>query len=247
APGAVGLTLSADETRDVTAGPAAQAGAETEDLLLAALALALGGRTGEPLLYVELEGHGRTPPDGLPEPARTIGWFTARHPAWFDLTGVPEAAAVAAVRAQRLSIPNRGADYGALRHLGPDHARDALAAGRRPAVSLNWLGQLAGIEHAPFRLVSWRPGCPLRGAERAADLPQPHALAVETMLIDGCLRIEFIYDAARFDAATIDTLAADYAAALLRLARERAAPPAPPPDSPGELDADDLAALAASR
>ncbi|RFS50727.1 hypothetical protein, partial [Burkholderia pseudomallei] len=185
--------------------------------------------------------------DGLPEPARTIGWFTARHPAWFDLTGVPEAAAVAAVRAQRLSIPNRGADYGALRHLGPDHARDALAAGRRPAVSLNWLGQLAGIEHAPFRLVSWRPGCPLRGAERAADLPQPHALAVETMLIDGCLRIEFIYDAARFDAATIDTLAADYAAALLRLARERAAPPAPPPDSPGELDADDLAALAASR
>ncbi|CAJ4575512.1 polyketide synthase peptide synthetase fusion protein [Burkholderia pseudomallei] len=247
APGAVGLTLSADETRDVTAGPAAQAGAETEDLLLAALALALGGRTGEPLLYVELEGHGRTPPDGLPEPARTIGWFTARHPAWFDLTGVPEAAAVAAVRAQRLSIPNRGADYGALRHLGPDHARDALAAGRRPAVSLNWLGQLAGIEHAPFRLVSWRPGCPLRGAERAADLPQQHALAVETMLIDGCLRIEFIYDAARFDAATIDTLAADYAAALLRLARERAAPPAPPPDSPGELDADDLAALAASR
>ncbi|MET5021178.1 hypothetical protein AAHH78_40785, partial [Burkholderia pseudomallei] len=77
-------------------------------------------------------GHGRTPPDGLPEPARTNGWFTARHPAWIDLTGVPEAAAVEAVRAQRLSIPNRGADYGELRHLGPDHAREALADARRP-------------------------------------------------------------------------------------------------------------------
>ncbi|MUV23444.1 aminotransferase class III-fold pyridoxal phosphate-dependent enzyme [Burkholderia thailandensis] len=253
APASAGLTLSGDETREVIAGPAAQAGAETEDLLLAALTLALGGRTGEPLLYVELEGHGRTPPHGLPEPARTIGWLTARHPAWFDLTGVPEAAAAAAVRAQRLSIPNRGADYGALRHLGPDDARNALAAGHRPAVSLNWLGQLTGIAHAPFRVISWRPGCPLRGAERAADLPQPHALAVEAMLIDGCLRIEFIYDVARFDAAAIDALAADCAASLLRLARESAAPPAapaasaPPPDPRGELDADDLAALAANR
>ncbi|PCE30705.1 hybrid non-ribosomal peptide synthetase/type I polyketide synthase [Burkholderia ubonensis] len=249
APASTGLTLSDDDTRDVVASPAAHAGAGVEDLLLAALTLALGGRTGEPLLYVELEGHGRTPPEGEPEPARTVGWFTARHPAWFDLTGVPEAGALAAVRAQRLAIPNRGADYGALRHLGPDDARNALAAGHRPEVSLNWLGQLTGIVDAPFRLVSWRPGCPLRGAERAPGLPQPHALAVEAMLIDGRLRLEFIYDDARFDAAAIDALAAGFAAWLVRLARRPAdaAAPVPAPDPSGQLDADDLAALAAHR
>src|SRR3546814_20630791 len=102
----------------------------------------MGALTGEPLLYVELEGHGRIPPDDVPEPARTVGWFTARYPAWFDLTEVEDAAAAAAVREQRLSVPNRGFDYGLLRWLGPDSVREELSQGYRPDISFTYLGQI---------------------------------------------------------------------------------------------------------
>ncbi|WP_029013117.1 type I polyketide synthase [Niveispirillum irakense] len=249
-----GTALTMAQTSDVLSGPAIQAGLEMEDLLLAALTLAMGRLTGEALLFVELEGHGRTPPDGMPDPARTVGWFTARHPAWFDLTGVEEGEAAMAVRDQRLSIPNRGQDYGLLRWLGPAPLRQTLAAGHHPAVGLNWLGRMPAVTDAPFTLVSWRPGCPLRGAERAADLPRPHALAVEVMLVEGRLRLDLFHDSARFDPAVMEKLVADMAATLLRLASlapaamapTQTAPPLSAPSSPLALDADDLAALAAS-
>ena len=184
----VTAALTAGETASLLHGPAIRAGADAEDILLAALTLALGDVTGEPVMYVELEGHGRDLPDASAEPARTVGWFTARYPAWFDLTGAPPEAAVGSVREQRLAIPNRGFDHGLLRWLGPEAVRRSLAAGAIPEISFNYLGQIAGVPNGgPFTLASWRPNCPLRGAERSDASPRPHRIAVEAMLCDGCL------------------------------------------------------------
>jgi non-ribosomal peptide synthase protein (TIGR01720 family) len=239
------FTLSERETRDLLNGPAILAGLEVEDILLAGLTLALGELTGEPLLFVELEGHGRTPPAGVPDPSRTVGWFTARYPAWFDLTGVEEAQAAAAVRDQRLSLPNRGLDYGLLRWLGPEAVRERLARGYAPVVSLNYLGQIPGVPDAPFRLASWRPGCPLRGTERTADLPRPHLIAVEAMLLDGQLRLDVLYDSTLLDPGAMARLAEALGATAVRLARLTPLA-APPTAGLPALDADDLTALAAS-
>ncbi len=218
APEALAVTLDAAETAAVLSGPAVAAGLEPSDVMLAALTSAMAELAGSPLLYVELEGHGRTPPEETPEPARTVGWLTSRYPAWFDLEGVPPERAVTAIHEQRGLISSEGRDYGALRWLGPPEARARLAAGNEPAVSFNYLGQLAPPDGAPFEVLSWRPGCPARGPELAARHARPHALSVEAMLDGEALCFEIACDPPRLDPALLMSFAERFQAELVALA-----------------------------
>jgi non-ribosomal peptide synthase protein (TIGR01720 family) len=185
------------------------------------------------------------PPADVSDPARTVGWFTARYPAWFSLLDVDDTQAAAAVREQRLSLPNGGFDYGLLRWLGPDAVRAQLAGGHQPDISFNYMGQIRGVGDAPFTLASWRPDALDRGAERASDLPRPHALAIEVLLQDGRLQISLFYDDARFDPDLMTEFAERLTENIVELARQ--VPASLPGGGAPALDADDLAALAADR
>jgi len=242
---AITAVLSECETTELLSGPAILAGLEVEDILLAAVTRACTLVTGEPVLYVELEGHGRVPPADMSDPSRTVGWFTARYPAWFNLLDVDIEQAAAEIHEQRLGLPNGGFDYGLLRWLGSDAVRTRLATGHQPVISFNYMGQIRSVADAPFTLVSWRPDAPERGAERASDLPRPHALAIEAMLQDGRLQIGLFYDDARFDGATMTELAERLTSTIVELAR--LVPAFLPDDGAPTVDADDLAALAAGR
>ncbi len=213
--------LTADETRVTVGLDAADtaallrwppaAGVLVEDVLVAALTLALAEWTGESALYLELEGHGRDAEDDALDITRTVGWLSSRYPAWLDLGDIEPAAAAQAIHEQRGDIPGRGAGCGLLRYLGPPAARPRLARTERPQISFNYLGQIAPPPPGAFSVVSWAPERAERGAERGGRIPRAHALAVEAMIIDGMLVADWQFNPRRHDAATIERVAAAFA------------------------------------
>jgi non-ribosomal peptide synthase protein (TIGR01720 family) len=220
-PDAPAEDLVADETR-VTVGldPAdtaallrfpPAAGVLVEDVLLAALTLALGEWTGESALYLELEGHGRDTDESALDIARTVGWLSSRYPAWLDLADIAPGAATQAIHDQRGDIPGHGAGFGLLRYLGPPAARQRLARTEQPQISFNYLGQMAPPPPGAFSVVSWAPERAERGPERGGRLRRAHALAVEAMIIDGALVADWQFNPRRHDAAAIARAAAAFA------------------------------------
>ncbi|BBB61816.1 hypothetical protein UNDKW_3543 [Undibacterium sp. KW1] len=178
-----------------------------EDILIAALTLSLGDWTGEPVAYLELEGHGRQLEQGELDVSRSVGWFTSRYPAWFDLTDIAADSAASEIAAQRSDIPRHGFSYGLLRYLGPDKVRATLAQGQMPEISLNYMGQINPPPDDVCKLLSWSPDRQDRGAERAGHLPRLHKLAIEACILDGCLRLLWQYHAGSYQEQEIRSLA----------------------------------------
>lgn len=165
-----------------------------EDILIAALTLTLADWTGEAVAYVELEGHGRQPEQGELDASRTVGWFTSRYPAWFDLSDIAYPDAARAIAAQRHDIPAHGMGYGLLRYLGPEQVRARLTQGQMPEISLNFMGQIRPPPADAFSLLSWSPERSDRGPERALHLPRLHKIAIEAFIMEEQLNLLWQYD-----------------------------------------------------
>ncbi|MFZ3000603.1 MAG: aminotransferase class III-fold pyridoxal phosphate-dependent enzyme [Undibacterium umbellatum] len=195
-----------------------QTGVSAEDILIAALTLSLGEWTGEAVAYLELEGHGRQLDQADMDVSRSVGWFTSRYPAWFDLSDVDAVAAASEIAMQRSDIPAHGFGYGLLRYLGPEKVRAALAQGQMPEISLNYMGQINPPPDDVFKLLSWSPDRQDRGAERAAHLPRLHKMAIEAYILDGCLHLLWQYHATTYQEQEIRSIAqkmAGYIASIL--------------------------------
>lgn len=203
--------LSPADTRQFVLG---LQGAAAEDILIAALVLALGDWNGEALAYLELEGHGRQLERSELDVSRTVGWFSNRYPAWFDLSDVEINGAAQAIAEQRRDIPENGVGYGLLRYLGPDRVRARLAKGMMPEISLNYMGQIIPPPDDVYTMLSWSPACPDRGPERAAHLPRLHKLAIEAFIIDGSLKLLWQFDASMCTEQEIAMVANNMAACI---------------------------------
>ncbi|WP_438871082.1 condensation domain-containing protein, partial [Paractinoplanes durhamensis] len=135
------VTVKLDAARTaplITSIPAAYR-ANVQDLLLSALASAVG----EADLVVELEGHGREE-QLLPgaDLSRTVGWFTTAHPVRLGAVGaaVPSAL-LKRVKEELRAAPDNGIGYGLLRHLNAETAPQ-LAPLPQPPVLFNYLGRI---------------------------------------------------------------------------------------------------------
>ncbi|WP_241385592.1 non-ribosomal peptide synthetase [Rhodococcus sp. CH91] len=191
-----------------------------DEILLAALAVAVASVRGGDLVRIDLEGHGReeqvVPGVDL---SRTVGWFTSMYPVTIDLkdvdvAGAPNggAAAAAALRATSevvKSLPDNGIGFGLLRRSNPDLA-ERFAGYRSPAVVFNYLGRLTLGEAS---------GSPWSGAPEATALggsvdprtPLDHVLQVDAITEDTpdgpVLECEFGAASGVLDAGTLETLA----------------------------------------
>ncbi|MGB9999148.1 amino acid adenylation domain-containing protein, partial [Streptomyces pseudogriseolus] len=194
----VRLELPADVTEAVlTRLPAAYRGTAT-DVLLAALACAVGRWRGtDRSTLVRLEGHGREE-DVVPgaDLSRTAGWFTSMYPARVDVRGVDPAGVLAGgpaaghaiklVKEQLRTVPDKGLGYGLLRHLNPETA-EQLADYPVPQIGFNYLGRISESdvpEH--LRAQGWGPAS--WSSELVAapdpDLPALSALEVNSVATD---------------------------------------------------------------
>ncbi|MGW4636054.1 amino acid adenylation domain-containing protein [Nocardia sp. NPDC004415] len=182
---AIDLVESAERTRTFAAPEISEAllstlptayRAKTDDVLLAALVLALNawrhelGAALEPGRPVAVEGHGREALRADTDFAGTIGWFTSEFPVWTPATGVdtPDGLAEAlaggaaagrllrAVKEAKRAVPGNGVGYGVLRRLDPETA-PRFTGLRSPEVLLNYLGRFGGGSALPWSLPEHDP------------------------------------------------------------------------------------------
>ncbi|MCU0682505.1 MAG: amino acid adenylation domain-containing protein [Polyangiaceae bacterium] len=207
------VTLDVGETQALLHDAIRALDARPQELMLGALAGALGGATGADLALIDVETHGRAELFAGLDVSRTVGWFTAFYPALLPTKGPAEALARAAKEATR-AVPEGGLGYGLLRYLGNDRAaRDAIAALPQAEIAFNYLGRVDGAVPAasPVVLSARAPG-----PQRAPENPRPYLLNVDAVVRGGRLELVFSFAAsalprevvARVAAACVDTLRA---------------------------------------
>jgi amino acid adenylation domain-containing protein/non-ribosomal peptide synthase protein (TIGR01720 family) len=193
--------------------------AEIREIVLAPLAKAISTWTGSEDVLIDLEGHGREPMGDSVDVSRTLGWFTAIHPVLLEGLG---SGALQAVKRALRSVPGRGLGYGGLRYAHPD-PEIARRMGRVPAAEIcfDYLGRFDALLPAESGLAVSADGM---WVSRHPDSARKHLLDVAAAVVDGKLRILFMYSGAVHDEATIARLADRYLEELRRLVDGRRAP-----------------------
>jgi amino acid adenylation domain-containing protein/non-ribosomal peptide synthase protein (TIGR01720 family) len=182
--------------------------ARPDEVLFAALGLALRRWGGMQRCLVDVETHGRAAPfEGL-DVSRTVGWFTAFFPVPLE-TGEEPGEALRRGREALRNVPSGGLGYGVLTRMSADPLPEA-----RPEIGFNYLGELDGpARSGGLFAVDWEaPGPPV-----SPDTEPVHALDVLGAVLDGSLVVSLTYDARRFSSDRMHALLAEMRECLLRL------------------------------
>jgi len=194
---------------------------QINEVLLAALAGAHQRWSGERLLLVDAEGHGREALFDDVDVTRTVGWFTSIYPVLLELpVGSDYGERLKSIKEQMRRVKHGGIGYGVLRYLSSDEEiRRQLAAQPQAEISFNYLGRYEQAtsemaEAGLFRAAPERPG-PLR----AGAAERLYKLQVVCSVVGGELQIGWEYSNEIHHAETVTQLAAEYLAGLERLIR----------------------------
>src|ERR1043166_2305293 len=135
--------LSVEETRALLQEVPEKYHTQINDVLLTALARALGGWSQSQSVRVDLEGHGREELDEQIDLTRTVGWFTTIYPVVLKGFGGESDKALKSVKEQLRQVPRQGIGYGVLKNLSRGIAgTEALEEERgHSEVAFNYLGQ----------------------------------------------------------------------------------------------------------
>lgn len=189
---------------------------QVNDVLLTALAQAFAGWTGQQLLLVNLEGHGREEIFPNMDLSRTVGWFTTLFPVLLNLGSAdsPEDA-LKAIKEQLRHIPNRGIGYGVLRYLSGAHAlAESLAAMPQAEICFNYLGQFdQALPQSSWLSLAPEPS----GSTRSPLASRRHLLDLNGYVTGGQLRLDWTYSTLVHKEATVSRLAEEFINALREL------------------------------
>ncbi|WP_225447483.1 non-ribosomal peptide synthetase [Streptacidiphilus sp. PB12-B1b] len=223
---AVTVELAPEDTEALLRAAPTAYRTRVNDVLLAALALALARWTGRDLVRLDLEGHGREDVlDGV-DLSRTVGWFTTVYPVALQVPAPDDfgpdrdwRSLVKSVRRRLREVPGNGLGFGALRTFGPPEVRERLAAGGQGGVVFNYLGQwdsrpeasdgggLVRAEHGSF------------GQDHDPRDGGSHLVEVVGAVQDGRLAFTWHHRPAVHDTATVRRVAEEFAEALRHIAR----------------------------
>ncbi len=189
---------------------------QINDVLLAALAWAFAEWTGERVLLVDLDGHGRE--DIFPDAdvSRTVGWFTSVFPVLLSLgEAATPAEGLKAVKEQLRAIPNRGMGYGLLRYLAGGEISRQLRSLPQAEVSFNYFGQFDQVlpESSLFALSGESVGQPF-----SPEGNRSYLLEINGFVADGQLQMDWTYSEEIHRRSTVENLAQRFAEALRAIA-----------------------------
>lgn len=227
----VSLSLGVEETRSLLQDLPKAFRTQINDVLLTALAQSFLKWTGDPLLLLELEGHGREDLFKDVDLSRTVGFFTTFFPVLVDIGGAHSLLdSLQSVKEQLQNIPKRGIGYGILRYCGSANVIERFKSLPLPEVGFNYLGQLDQALSEPG---FFRPARESSGMDASLEGYRRHALDINTFVFGGQLRLDIIYSENLHRRSTIEALAEGFLGALRSfadLARSS--------DRPGYKDAD---------
>jgi len=193
------IEWTAADTADLLRRAPAAYQTNAGELLLAAVARALGEWTGERRLQIALEGHGRDAAPGV-DTSRTAGWFTALYPWMLDLDDRPVGRRIRQIKEDLRQVPNGGAGYGMLRYLAGTPEGSHLRA--RPRMAFNYLGEFRTAAAAGGFSLCHDPIAP----PVSPSGPRPFALELAAIVVEDRLRLSVTYAASQMAAARVREL-----------------------------------------
>jgi amino acid adenylation domain-containing protein/non-ribosomal peptide synthase protein (TIGR01720 family) len=215
----VSLSLNSRETGQLLKEVNHAYGTEINDVLLAALGMAVNDWCGNPRVLVNLEGHGR---ENIIEDiniSRTIGWYTTQFPVVLDMNRSQDLSyTIKAVKEMLRRIPNKGIGYGILKYLIPAEKRAGLVFTHKPGISFNYLGQF-GQEHNSSGEFSQISNLSM-GNTINPELEAVFAIDINGMIGQkGELVLGFSYNKYEYKKSTIEKLVDLYRSNLLKIIR----------------------------
>lgn len=165
---------------------AALGDAQTETILLAALASALREWSGGERHCILRTHHGRLSSIPGVDISRTVGWFTCYHPLLLESPASAEPEKLlGGVQRELDRLPNRGLGYDLLRcYLSEESLNDDCE------LRFNYLGSIG----------HWKLGEPFQldldasNAYVGPGMERPHRLEIEAMRLQNTLRVEMAFD-----------------------------------------------------
>jgi non-ribosomal peptide synthase protein (TIGR01720 family) len=214
--GVVAMSLTEAETEALLQEVPAAYYTQINEVLLSALAVTLKRWTGQRLVSIDMEGHGRDPISERVDVSRTVGWFTTIYPVLLE---VPQRDAetgevLKQVKEQMRQIPEQGLGYGLLRYQGAESVQQRLRQMPQPEVLFNYSGQFdqTFTDSGMFSIAHEK-----RGLDRSAQNQRQHLLEISGAIVNGRLQLTWVYAQQVHKRETVERLAADFIMALQQL------------------------------
>jgi non-ribosomal peptide synthase protein (TIGR01720 family) len=184
----VSVALSAEQTHCLLQETARAYNTEPQDLMLLALAQAVGAWSNSARVSFWLEGHGRVELFEKQNLTRSVGWFTTLYPVGLEILDEETAEQIKSAKEQLRAVPNAGVGYGLLRYLHPrKEVRQQLAKASTELV-FNYLGQLDNMKQDESLLqLSDEP----TGMDQNEQAERDSLLVLNAAVLDGQLHVEW--------------------------------------------------------
>ncbi len=174
----------------------------TAELLLTAVAKSVAVTASQPLVAIDMEGHGREELFDDVDVSQTVGWFTSLYPLVIQPPQTQDFEAwTIAVKEQSRAVPRRGVGYGVLRWLAPQGIRSQLETTVKPNIAFNYLGSFDQLlpDDALVQGAT-EPIGPLYDPQNV----RPHIWEIIAYVRDSRLCIEWTYSSAIDQLETMD-------------------------------------------
>ncbi|MFC2146097.1 condensation domain-containing protein, partial [Acidobacteriota bacterium] len=200
------LTLNPEQTRQLLKEVNQAYSTEINDILLAAVGLAVKDWAGIDKIFIHLEGHGRQEIIEDTDISRTVGWFTSQYPVLLEMSHPRNLSqAIKHVKETLRQIPNKGIGHGILKYLTPAGKKDGFAPGQSPEISFNYLGEFDSIaqhhREKMFRVSEMRTG-----NQFSPELEQWYTININGMIAQSQLVLDFSYNKYQYKQNTIEGL-----------------------------------------
>jgi non-ribosomal peptide synthase protein (TIGR01720 family) len=210
-------SLSEAETQGLLREVPGRYQTQITEVLVMGLVEAMWKWSGERVVRLALEGHGREAVvSSEVDVTRTVGWFTTLYPVVVDLRQVYETgAALKAVKEQMRRIPRRGIGYGVLQYLGGnEEVKERLREQEEAEISFNYLGQFDQVLSREGWLRAAGEGS---GEERDQAGRRRYLLDVTSSVVGGRLQVSVLYSQALHQPETMVGLIREYLTQLRRI------------------------------
>ncbi len=189
--------LDEDETQLLLCDANRSFGTEPQELMLAALVLAIGDLSGGSEVVIELEGHGREELFEDVDVSRTVGWFTSMYPVVLKKCGQELSTHIKAVKEQLRNVPDRGVGYGMLKYLTL-----ALPGSHKKHIRFNYLGEADNLSQSHlFSIAGEDSGSECSGLNHMTAL-----IDINLLTLNKRLNVNYTYSKLKFKNDTIRIL-----------------------------------------
>ncbi|MFC5048325.1 amino acid adenylation domain-containing protein [Aquimarina hainanensis] len=181
-------------------------GTEINDILLSALSKTMEGWISSSEFVIGLEGHGREELFRDVDLSRTIGWFTSLYPVCLSVPSsgtVSYEDLISRTKDSLREIPKKGINYPILRYLSEEEIREELSLQYEDLI-FNYLGDFDHYNASENSLLSISNEN--TGEAFGLKNQNPNKIAINSIIVQGQLEINWSYDSHRYEENTIKTL-----------------------------------------